>query len=477
MISARDSPRSRACASSPSPCSRSTAAACARCSPMRAPNRWCAPSRSSRAACRSSPSRSTSRPRPSALASRSSAWTTARVLRSAGPFRSPRCCSGGRFRASLRPGPRTRTTGARPGIRGSSANAYGPEGAPVIRVTLSRPSFPPIRTSNRRSFRMSSRPRTVVVLAAGAILGFCGALTSGGLADRPSEAAHSGHASRPVDGTALPWQEASLFAEVYERIKRDYVDDVDDHGLMEKALRGMVAALDPHSAYLDSEEFEEIRLSTMGSYPGVGIVDVGRAISHLKRDNLSGLKGLVLDLRNNPGGVLEAGVAVADDFLDSGVIVTADGRTAEARFRMDATPGDLIDGAPLVVLVNGGSASASEIVAGALKDHGRALLIGRRTYGKGSVQTVMPLNHGGAVKLTTSRYFTPSGTSIHGKGIIPDLVEEGPGIAPAELLTARGSPALADRDGDVRVALDALKTGHGFAQASTLPVAMRAFVP
>src|SRR5207253_2786083 len=148
-----------------------------------------------------------------------------------------------------------------------------------------------------------------------------------------------------------------------------------------------------------------------------------------------------------------AGVAVADDFLDSGVIVTADGRTAEARFRMDATPGDLIDGAPLVVLVNGGSASASEIVAGALKDHGRALLIGRRTYGKGSVQTVMPLNHGGAVKLTTSRYFTPSGTSIHGKGIIPDLVEEGPGIAPAELLTARGSPALADRDGHVRVAL------------------------
>src|SRR5437588_10301839 len=206
-------------------------------------------------------------------------------------------------------------------------------------------------------------------------------------------------------------------------------------------------------------------------------VDVGRAVSRIKRDNPSGLKGLVLDLRNNPGGVLEAGVAVADDFLDSGVIVTADGRTAEARFRMDATPGDLIDGAPLVVLVNGGSASASEIVAGALKDHGRALLIGRRTYGKGSVQTVMPLNHGGAVKLTTSRYFTPSGTSIHGKGIIPDLVEEGPGLAPAELLTARGSPALADRDGDVRVALDALKTGHGFAQASTLPVAMRAFVP
>src|SRR5205823_13559904 len=117
-------------------------------------------------------------------------------------------------------------------------------------------------------------------------------------------------------------------------------------------------------------------------------------------------------------------VAVADDFLERGVIVTADGRTPEARFRMDASAGDLIDGAPLVVLVNAGSASASEIVAGALKDHGRALLIGRRTYGKGSVQTVMPLPRGGAVKLTTSRYFTPSGSSVHGKGLTPDLLAE-----------------------------------------------------
>jgi carboxyl-terminal processing protease len=206
-------------------------------------------------------------------------------------------------------------------------------------------------------------------------------------------------------------------------------------------------------------------------------VDVSRAITHLKRDNPGGLKGLVLDLRNNPGGVLEAGVAVADDFLDSGVIVTADGRTPEARFRMDATPGDLIDGAPLVVLVNGGSASASEIVAGALKDHGRALLVGRRTYGKGSVQTVMPLTHGGAVKLTTSRYFTPSGTSIHGKGIVPDIVEDGPGAPPAELLTARGSPPLTDRDTDVRVALDTLKTRAAVAQNSARPVAVRALVP
>jgi carboxyl-terminal processing protease len=412
---------------------------------------------------------------------------------------------------------------------------------------------------------MSMRSRTLITLITGIALGFGAALASGVLADRPAETLHAAESRYPAGhGASLPWQEASLFAEVYERIKRDYVDDVDDHALMEKAIRGMVAALDPHSAYLDSEEFDEIRLSTMGSYPGVGIevvaddgvvkilrpidgspaqqagllagdeivridsVDIGadlagaiqrmrgtsgslvtlsirrdgtpgitdyalrraqvevhsvaqltlepgwgylrittfsettaqdvsRAVLHLKRDNPGGLKGLVLDLRNNPGGVLEAGVAVADDFLDSGVIVTADGRTPEARFRMDATPGDLIDGAPLVVLVNGGSASASEIVAGALKDHGRALLVGRRTYGKGSVQTVMPLAHGGAVKLTTSRYFTPSGASIHGRGLVPDELEDGPGEAPAELVLGKGSPSLLQRDADVRVALTALK--------------------
>jgi carboxyl-terminal processing protease len=411
---------------------------------------------------------------------------------------------------------------------------------------------------------MSTRSRTLITLGTGIVLGFGAALASGVLADRPSETAHAAESRYNTSRTSLPWQEASLFAEVYERIKRDYVDDVDDHTLMEKAIRGMVAALDPHSAYLDSEEFDEIRLSTMGSYPGVGIEvvaddgvvkilrpiegspaqqaglqagdeivridgidigadlagaiqrmrgnsgsvvtlsirreavagvtdyalrraqvevhsvaeqtlepgwgylritsfsettaqDVSRAVLRLKRDNPAGLKGLVLDLRNNPGGVLEAGVAVADDFLDSGVIVTADGRTPEARFRMDATAGDLIDGAPLVVLVNGGSASASEIVAGALKDHGRALLVGRRTYGKGSVQTVMPLAHGGAVKLTTSRYFTPSGASIHGKGLLPDVVEDGPGESPAELVVPKGSPSLVQRDADVRAGLAALK--------------------
>jgi carboxyl-terminal processing protease len=428
---------------------------------------------------------------------------------------------------------------------------------------------------------MSARSRTLIALVAGAIFGFSAAFTSGVHAERTNQS------EQPAgNSAALPWEDARLFAEVYERIKREYVDDVSDRTLMEKAIRGMVAALDPHSAFLDSEEFEEIRLSTMGSYPGVGIEvvaedsvvkilrpiegspadqagllpgdrivridgadigadlagaiarmrgssgstvkltvmrqatgqtldfslrrakvevhsvaqqslepgygylritgfsettadDVTRAVSRLKRDNPRGLKGLVLDLRNNPGGVLEAGVAVADAFLDEGVIVTADGRTADARFRMDATPGDLIDGAPLVVLVNGGSASASEIVAGALKDHGRAQLIGHKTYGKGSVQTVMPLTHGGAVKLTTSRYFTPSGASIHGTGIVPDVVADGAEEPPAELLAANAAPPLATRDKEVKLALNALKFRNATPrpQADAAALMRAAFVP
>ncbi len=412
---------------------------------------------------------------------------------------------------------------------------------------------------------MPMRSRTLVALVAGAIFGFSAAIAGNVMAERRADEA-------PEAQPQLPWEQARLFAEVYERIKREYVDEVDDRQLMEKAIRGMVAALDPHSAFLDSDEFEEIRLSTMGSYPGVGIEvvaedsavkvlrpiegspadqagmqagdlivkiddndvgadlagaiarmrgpsgsnvrlsvrrpgtgelldfslrrakvdvrsvtqttlepgfgyvritsfsettadDVGRAVAALKRENPKGLYGLVLDLRNNPGGVLEAGVAVADAFLNEGVIVTAEGRTADARFRMEATPGDLIDGAELVVLVNGGSASAAEIVAGALKDQGRAELIGHKTYGKGSVQTVMPLSHGGAIKLTTSRYFTPSGASIHGKGIIPDIVAEGPEEAPADLrVVSNGKPILpfTARDHEVRLALDTLKSHEPF---------------
>jgi carboxyl-terminal processing protease len=405
---------------------------------------------------------------------------------------------------------------------------------------------------------MTMRSRMLIALCAGAVFGFSGAIAG------DVRAEHREESVRPP--ASLPWEQARLFAEVYERIKREYVDEVDDKALMEKAIRGMVAALDPHSAYLDTDEFEEIRLSTMGSYPGVGIEvvaedagvkilrpiegspaeqagllagdiivkidnkdvgadqagaiaqlrgpsgsgvkltvrregnadlldfslrrakvdvrsvthttldpgygyvritsfsettadDVARAVAAIKRDNPKGLHGLVLDLRNNPGGVLEAGVAVADAFLNDGVIVTADGRTPDARFRMEATPGDLIDGAELVVLVNGGSASASEIVAGALKDHNRAELIGHKTYGKGSVQTVMPLAQGGAIKLTTSRYYTPSGVSIHGKGIVPDLVADSPEQAPADLRVTgnKADVPLAARDHEVQLALDTLK--------------------
>ena len=411
---------------------------------------------------------------------------------------------------------------------------------------------------------MLMRSRTLVTLGAGIILGFAAALAGNAMAGRQTDEVQT-----PAPAT-LPWEEARLFAEVYERIKREYVDEVDDHELMEKAVRGMVAALDSHSAFLDSEEFEEIRLSTMGSYPGVGIevvaedagvkvlrpiegspaeeagmqsgdfivkidgVDVGsdlagainrmrgpagstvhltvrraghgellnfslrrakvevrsvaqqdlepgygyvritgfsettaddvaHALARLKRDNPHGLKGLVLDLRNNPGGVLEASVAVADAFLDHGLIVSADGRTADSRFRMDATPGDLIGGAPMVVLVNGGSASAAEILAGALKDHGRAELIGHKTYGKGSVQTVMPLSHGGALKLTTSLYFTPSGASIHEKGILPDVIVDGP-EEPAADLDGPASTALSARDPEVHLALEELKNHARLAQ-------------
>jgi len=138
---------------------------------------------------------------------------------------------------------------------------------------------------------------------------------------------------------------------------------------------------------------------------------------------------MVLDLRNNPGGVLDAAVDVSDLFLDSGIIVSAEGRTVDSRFRRSAHRGDVLDGAEMIVLVNQGSASASEIVAGALQDHGRATVVGTTTFGKGLVQTVMPLSKGRAIKLTTSRYYTPSGDSIHETGITPDVfVEETPGF-------------------------------------------------
>jgi carboxyl-terminal processing protease len=220
-------------------------------------------------------------------------------------------------------------------------------------------------------------------------------------------------------------------------------------------------------------------VSSQMAAPGYGYVRIAEfsdttgeemvaQLKALRARNHAPLKGLVLDLRNNPGGVLEAAVAVADAFLDSGVIVSAKGRTPDSKFEMSATPGDELNGAPIVALVNGGSASAAEIVAGALKDHHRATLMGRTTFGKGSVQTVMPLDHGRALKLTTSLYYTPSGVSINHRGIAPDIeTERDP--KPRAVPPPADAP-LIERDPEVKRAVQELKTptasGHAAVSAS-----------
>jgi carboxyl-terminal processing protease len=159
-----------------------------------------------------------------------------------------------------------------------------------------------------------------------------------------------------------------------------------------------------------------IRLSQFQTHTAEDLI---KTISRLKSQGT--VKGLILDLRNNPGGVLNAAVAVSDAFLDSGLIVYTEGRVKDSQLRFQAAPDDVLDGAPMVVLVNGGSASASEIVAGALQDHKRAVVMGRQTFGKGSVQTIIPINERTALKLTTARYFTPNGRSIQAEGIKPDI--------------------------------------------------------
>ena len=328
---------------------------------------------------------------------------------------------------------------------------------------------------------------------------------------------------------APPLDELQQFSEVYSRIKDSYVEEVKDKDLMTNAIRGMLSGLDPHSSYLDAEEFKELQVGTSGEFGGLGI-EVGmedgfvkvispiddtpaqkaglqsgdliirlddtpvkgmtlndavklmrgkpdtsinlmvvregkdkpfkvtlkraiiqvksvksrlleagygyvritsfqaktteallEALDGLKKENKGNLRGIVLDLRNNPGGVLNAAVGVSDAFLETGKIVYTEGRVEDAKMEYTANKGDSITGAPIVVLVNQGSASASEIVAGALQDHKRALIVGQKTFGKGSVQTVLPLDEKTAVKLTTARYFTPAGRSIQAAGIVPDI--------------------------------------------------------
>ena len=325
-----------------------------------------------------------------------------------------------------------------------------------------------------------------------------------------------------------------MLADALARVRAEYVDQIDDRTLVENAIRGMLEGLDQHSSYLDSEQYEDIRIATTGNYTGVGldvsVDDDGRVtviaplddapaaragiragdvvvsvddepigtgieggletavsrmrgepgtevtlgvtrgssddvlhfsmqraaihVSSVRSDLLPGnigyvrltgfsdntvseletaaaaladeagepLNGIVLDLRNNPGGVLDAAIGVADVFLDEGLIVRGSGRIRQARFEEHAAPGDSLETVPLAVLINRGSASGSEIVAGALKDHDRAELIGQRSYGKGSVQSVVPLGPGSALKLTTAHYVTPAGTVINGRGIEPDVV-------------------------------------------------------
>jgi len=338
-------------------------------------------------------------------------------------------------------------------------------------------------------------------------------------------------ATRNADHS-LPLEQMRTFTDVFSRIKSDYVEEVSDEELLEYAIRGMLNGLDPHSAYLNTEEFNELRIGTTGEFGGLGIevgmedgfvkvvspiddtpaqkagmqsgdliirlddtpvkglslndavklmrgkpgsvisltviregedrpltiditrdiikvtsvrnrmlddnygylrisnfqtkttADMLKAIRKMKKDTDGELSGLVLDLRNNPGGVLSGAVGVSDAFLNDGMIVYTDGREEDSKLRYDATQGDILEGKPLVVLVNGGSASASEIVAGAMQDHNRAIIMGTKTFGKGSVQTIQDLQTGGAVKLTTSRYYTPKGRSIQALGIEPDIINK-----------------------------------------------------
>ncbi|WP_111641383.1 S41 family peptidase [Marinimicrobium alkaliphilum] len=340
-----------------------------------------------------------------------------------------------------------------------------------------------------------------------------------------------GSAAEDADKGLLPLEDLRMFTRVFEHIRTGYVEDITDSQLLEYAIRGMIAELDPHSSYLDQSAFEDLQVNTTGEFGGLGIevgmedgfvrviapmdgtpaqkagIEPGDLIIRLDDESVKGMslndaiqtmrgprgseitltivregieqpfevvierdiikvqsvrtrimeddylylriaqfqvhtavdtveavtrhlrehpetKGLILDLRNNPGGVLQGSVDIVDAFLDEGLVVYTEGRLENSDIRYHAGPGDIANGLPMVVLINDGSASASEIVAGALQDHNRAVIMGTRSFGKGSVQTVVPISEDRAIKLTTARYFTPGGRSIQAQGIAPDVQVE-----------------------------------------------------
>ncbi len=357
------------------------------------------------------------------------------------------------------------------------------------------------------------------------------------------------------------YEQLDLFGDIFERIRAQYVEEVDAKDLIEAAIDGMLTSLDPHSSYLSPDDAAAMRVQTRGEFGGLGIevtqeegfvkvvspidgtpadaagIEAGDFITHVDGESMLGLtldtavekmrgpvgseivitvvregesepfdvsiirdtielqavrartegdtvvlrvttfndktypnladklaeevenlggmdnvNGFVIDLRNNPGGLLSQAIKVSDAFLDVGEIVSTRGRVAEDGDRFNATPGDLAEGKPIVVLINGGSASASEIVAGALQDHRRAIVVGTKSFGKGSVQTIMPLRGDGAMRLTTARYYTPSGRSIQALGVSPDIVVDQPRRDPnaeAEEEGARPSRSEADLRGAI----------------------------
>ncbi|SDF06577.1 S41 family peptidase [Sulfitobacter delicatus] len=368
--------------------------------------------------------------------------------------------------------------------------------------------------------------------------------------------------AQEAEKTTNVYEQLDLFGDIFERIRAQYVEEVDPGDLIEAAINGMLTSLDPHSSYLSPKDAAKMREQTRGEFGGLGIevtqeegfvkvvspidgtpaaeagIEAGDFITHVDGESLLGLQlddavemmrgpvgseimitvvregepepfdvsivrdtiqltavrartvgetavlrlttfneqtypkmkegleeqieaaggieninGIVLDMRNNPGGLLNQAIAVSDAFLNEGEIVSTRGRDLEDGDRVNATPGDLSMGKPIVVLINGGSASASEIVAGALQDHRRAIVIGTKSFGKGSVQTVMPLRGDGAMRLTTARYYTPSGRSIQALGVSPDIVVAQPPTKPEteedENLPARPLRSEADLRGSL----------------------------